>query len=231
MADSLVGQGNIGTLVKSEVGSDDATVCGLLTALNLRQFAHQSWPKMIACALIAKAKKHADADVVSRLEATLQRPDRKTGEVGLLLSERFANLPPALIPPLHKALRDDIDWSCKTPECPEDERPYYRFKHFVGVVRCFDNVAGAASVGRKKRKAGTPAPAAPAGELEFPQAEHGVYFRRATISFSFPMPTSDSGGPKGRGRPERRAVFVLTRRALDEAEDEIDKAMSAASEA
>merc|ERR550537_1568276 len=64
LADSVVGQGNIGTLVKAN-GDDDA-ICGMLTTLNFRQFKHLSWPREIARALVAKAKKHADAATTTR---------------------------------------------------------------------------------------------------------------------------------------------------------------------
>merc|ERR1719401_521519 len=104
----------------------------MLTALNIRQFQHLSWPAAISRGLVEKAKKFADASVTARLEATLEGKEKAGNEVGLLLAERFANMPLALIPPLHRALIDDIEWSCTTPECPEEERPFYRFSNFVG---------------------------------------------------------------------------------------------------
>lgn len=238
LADSLVGQGNIGTLVKSGAdGSvDDATVCGLLTALNFRQFSHVSWPKSVAQALVAKAERHADSGVAKNFEEVLERPNKKDGEVGLLLTERFANLPPALIAPLYAALQDDIEWSCTTPECPEEERPFYRFSRFVGVARCFgptDAATGApaerAGAKRKKRRrVASHASSGPgdATQLVFPLAEQEACMRRASLSFTFPVQAPAEGqrrvarGAKGQ-RQERRAVFVLTRQALSEVVTEL----------
>merc|ERR1719198_438182 len=117
LCDSVVGQGNIGTIIKSSAAgaeADDETSCGLLTVLNLRQFSQLSWPKTIERALLAKAARHATPQVSKDFKDLLGRKG-KGAEVGLLISERFVNLPPNLIPPLHKALQEDIEWSCTTP--------------------------------------------------------------------------------------------------------------------
>merc|ERR1712066_739534 len=136
LADSVVGQGNIGTIIKSAgiagPDDDDITSCGLLTTLNLRQFPKLSWAKAIQNSLLAQAAKHAGAEASKSLKDLLAKQGNGT-EVGLLFNERFVNLPEELIPPLHKALKEDIEWSCTTPECPKDERPYYFFTHFICV--------------------------------------------------------------------------------------------------
>eukprot|EP00928_Gymnodinium_smaydae_P079777 TRINITY_DN63630_c0_g1_i1.p1 TRINITY_DN63630_c0_g1~~TRINITY_DN63630_c0_g1_i1.p1 ORF type:complete len:357 (+),score=90.74 TRINITY_DN63630_c0_g1_i1:76-1146(+) len=243
LSDSAVGQGNIGTLVKSNTGSeDDITVCAFHSTLNLRQFAQQSWPRDVTRALVAKAQKHAGADVASRFEAAIEHGDGKSKEVGLLLSDRFANLPPALVPPLHKALIEDIDWSCTTPDCPEDERPFYKFTHFLGVCKCFappgtpfaadaSSSSAAAPAGMKKKKKKAAAASAAKGassdyaeSLNFPHAEFGAYAKHASMLFTFPCQAEGKDKPKKAGGAqgqERRAVFVLTRSELEEAVLEI----------
>jgi hypothetical protein len=35
-------------------------------------------------------------------------------QVGLMLNERVVNLPPQLVPSLHKCLEDDVEWSLTT---------------------------------------------------------------------------------------------------------------------
>lgn len=233
LVDTLVNQGNIGTLVKSNAGAEeDNDACALLTALNLRQFAELSWPRDIAKALVTKAKKHADASVVSKLEALVDRPGAKgTGEVGLLLMERFVNLPLLLVPPLHKALIDDIEWSVTTPECPDDEKPFYKFAHFVCVARCVGTPAGgeaaASSTGGKKKAKRQVAAAESGGAgLTYPMAELETYVKHASFSFTFPM---SGGGPEGAsdmprkkgGGQERRLVFAVTKQGLEAASAEL----------
>eukprot|EP00929_Paragymnodinium_shiwhaense_P120343 TRINITY_DN92283_c0_g1_i1.p1 TRINITY_DN92283_c0_g1~~TRINITY_DN92283_c0_g1_i1.p1 ORF type:complete len:335 (+),score=91.84 TRINITY_DN92283_c0_g1_i1:64-1005(+) len=233
LGDSLCGQGNIGTLVKSEADVDEATVCALLTALNMRQFQDKklgnlSWPKQVSESLVEKAKKHAEGAAAGEFEAVLL--GKKEGETGLLLSERLANLPGQLIPPLHKALVDDIEWSLTTPECPPEERPFYEFSRFVGVTKCFESVGGnsaaSASAGAPKKKKARTAVAGPDG-LSYPQPEMEMYVKHASLSFNFPMPTAKEGqegrkAPKSRGK-ELRTVFLISRKGLDKAISEIQK--------
>jgi len=230
LTDDLVNQGNVGTLVKSDADSStkEETVCGLLTALNLQQFKHRSWPSAVAKALNAKAKKHADAATANKLQALLEKAS-KGAQVGLLLSERFVNLPPELVGPLHGALQEDIVWSCSTPECPEDERPFYGFTHFVGVARLCGAGAGdeaAASSGagaprpKKQRRSGAAhavgAGAPRAGGDERPSRylrfEDEAYVKGSDFSFTFPLTT-----PRREGSPpEQRAVFAISRRAFEQ---------------
>mmetsp|Transcript_27008 Transcript_27008/g.57222 ORF Transcript_27008/g.57222 Transcript_27008/m.57222 type:complete len:340 (+) Transcript_27008:63-1082(+) len=241
LADSVVGQGNIGSLIKSDSSSGDsdkdATVSGMLTTLNLRQFAHLSWPKAIGTALLERAKKHGGAAVAEKLQALLEAAAPRKGassgnsekEVGLLLSERFINLPLELIPALHKAMKEDIDWSCETPECPPEERPFYGFTHFLGVARCQEaGPVGAASAeatggGKKKRKQ-MAAPAAIEGGLIFERPEDMAYARRASWSFSFPLAVVEGrSGPK-----DRRFVFGITRKNWERAVAEVHACLAEA---
>jgi len=226
LADSVVGQGNIGTIIKSSgVGAedDDETSCGLLTALNLRQFSHLSWPKAIETALLAKAVQHAQPQVSKDLKDLLGRKGKGT-EVGVLLSERFTNLPEDLIPPLHKALKEDIEWSCTTDECPKEERPFYFFTHLIGVAKCYMSSGAAAAAGL------TVAGTGPFFQLDEVQA----YVKKASWSFSFPARDKDvkareelvgkrkksGGGPPA---PDGRTVFMITRKALDQVVKELSK--------
>lgn len=225
LADSVVGQGNIGAVIKSsgsEDGDDDDeedddTSCGLMTVLNLRQFEQLEWPKTVRKVLLDKAGEHKGS--LSDLFAK----QGKGVEMGLLLSERFANLPFELIPPLLKVIKEDIEWSCSTAECPPDERPFYGFTHFVGVARCFGTAPGAATssadggaapTGKRKRQA-------PPSGLTFAQEEVSHFIRRAAFSYTFPVgaqPTKkrakrEAGTQEG---PEHRAVFVVTRKAFEQ---------------
>lgn len=229
LADDVVNQGNVGTLVKSDADSStkEETVCGLLTALNLQQFKHRSWPSVVAKALNAKAGKHADAATAEKMQALLQKAS-KGAQVGLLLSERFENLPPELVGPLHSALQADIAWSCSTPECPEDERPFYRFTHFVGVARLTcpgggDEAAASPGAGasrpKKKRRSGAPSAAgaesARSDGMERPSRylrfEDEAYVKGSDFSFTFPLSTARQGSP-----PEHRVVFGISRKAFEQ---------------
>jgi len=237
LQDSIVGQGNIGTLVKS--GADDpdperdVAAVALFTTLNMRQFAHQSWPKAISSALLSKAKTHATAEAKEKLDAVLGEKRKEGQEVGLLFSERFVNLPGPLVPPLHKALVDDIEWSCTTPECPPEEKPFYAFTHFVGVARCFEappqDEAEKSKPGKKKRK-GVVESENKTSEPWFPRREDQEYWKKAVASFSFPVASNAADKPgkkaqlnKGKGK-ELRAVFLLSKKGLEQSVANVEKA-------
>jgi len=237
LADTIVGQGNIGTLIKSDAGGEDEAVCGLLTALNLRQFKHLSWPGAVAKALLAQAERHADAGALRELRSLLEPEQGR--EVGLLLSERFVNLPLELVPALHGALQEDIQWSCETEQCPKEERCFYFFTHFLAVARCHDGDAPAATPqGRGKRRRRQAPEAGAAGQLLvagrplfFPRAEDGAYARRASFSFTFPVSTNSRQAAAVRTsaapcRPERRIVFGISRSAFQQAITEIRAGLS-----
>jgi len=225
LADSLVGQGNIGTLIKSGNPNDpekDHTMCAMLTVLNLRQFPKTSWPGMLSEVLLAKAKKHAAPKVFTGLQEVIGQQRKKDAEVGLMFNERFTNLPPQLIPPLHRSLVGDIEWSCTTPECPEDERPFYFFSHFIGVSRCFETCPAG--------EEHSTAAAVPGGPW-FPRPETSHYFHKADLSFTFPCSTGkekrsdENKGKKKDGRgQELRAVFVLTKSAFEGSVAQVEKA-------
>jgi len=212
LTDSMVNQGNIGTILKAASGSDDETCTGgIHTVLNLRQFSDLSWPKAIQNALLTRAAKHGDPEVAKALKDLLGRQGKGV-EVGLLFSERMANLPVELVPPMHKALKDDIEWSCTTPECPEEERPFYFFTHLIGVARCFLSPAAAAAAGLDVDGAEGPC---------FLQQEFQAYVKRASWSFTFRTKDSGekrkgSGGAPGQAVADGRTVFLITRKALDQ---------------
>ena len=123
LADTIVEQVNIGTMIKSGTGDEeeeeedaekDAALCGLLTVLNLHQFSEKGWCQTLMAFLQEKVKS-CSVTTAEQLKAFL-----KATQPGLLVSERFVNLPLELIPMLHKAVLEDIHWSQTTEHCPAE---------------------------------------------------------------------------------------------------------------
>lgn len=131
IANSIVDQVNIGTMVKSGAeeaqqaqqaqqsqeapasDEDDVTLCGMLTILNLRQFSEQVWCKNLVALLESKVK--SDKQMLQYTRASGKE------QVGLIISERFVNLPLEVIPAMHNVILEDISWSCTTEYCPAEE--------------------------------------------------------------------------------------------------------------
>ena len=254
LADSIVEQVNIGTTIKSggedeeeSEGSEgeaeqsnaqaqededaaDAALCGFLTCLNLQQFSEKDWRKGLVSLLETKAQS-AGSGVSEKLKKFLS-----ADAPGLLVSERFVNLPLELVPMLHKAVLEDIQWSQTTEHCPSEERPFYFFTHFLLLARCHAAEAGSSLDGRA---------------VAFARPEDEILARAASLAFSFPLPSGKSqtpgaGAPKKRRRPaapaaaaavgvpaagsssERVAVLGFTRAAYEKAVAGLRKALEAA---
>lgn len=213
VADCIVNQGNIGTLIKSEA-DNDTTLCGFLTVLNPRQFADKRWPQTALKLLRSKSKARATPKDHAAFEALLAKSG-KGAEIGIMFAERFQNIPPQLVPAIHKALREDIEWSCSTPECPADERPFYGFTHFVGLAKGRvekDTEGGASSSSAAMPEAPALREGLPPG-LSFSYFEDEECIRHASFAFAFSVSGS---GESGEEEEQQRVVFGLTRKAFDD---------------
>ena len=141
LADPIVSQVNIGTVVKA--GDGEAGISGFGTILNIRQ--HMQDPGMTAVRSILKefnkkAPKHNKiiTDIAS------EAPQYCTG---LVLKERLINFPPELAPNIHKVLIGDVEWSKSDEYEPEDgeKREDYDFE-FLLFLSAFEVESTARSV-------------------------------------------------------------------------------------
>jgi len=242
LVDSIVNQGNIGTLVKADKEGDDEAVCAALTVLNFRQFKQLTWPKEIIKALLARSKVHAPSDVHQKFQEFMSTWEDRN-DVGLFLNERFVNLPLDLIPPLHKGLPEDIEWSCSTPECPEDERIFYNFKFYVGVARQIEELPTKANGERASASNSVPSSTDSLGQRKlkrkqketassnngkwtpvFVNPEDEAYVRRALYSFSFSMPrrSREDGSTEAKPGKEHRIVYIIARSAFEKTTAELE---------
>lgn len=204
LADSIVGQGNVGTFMRSD-GGDESTLCAILTALNMRQFPELGWPKTIEKLFVRKAKEAEEANIVMKLEQLFARRGKGI-EIGLLINEHAANLPPATIPQLHAMVEEDIKWSCETPECPKDEQPFYRFTHFLGIAKCSvkrPKVGDASSSAVKRRRKNDSERV-----VSFLNFDEEAFVRRSDFSFSFEVQSAE----KKKGAPGMfRTAYCISR--------------------
>eukprot|EP00746_Dinoflagellata_sp_MGD_P129312 gnl/MRDRNA2_/MRDRNA2_63516_c0_seq1.p1 gnl/MRDRNA2_/MRDRNA2_63516_c0~~gnl/MRDRNA2_/MRDRNA2_63516_c0_seq1.p1 ORF type:complete len:377 (-),score=67.85 gnl/MRDRNA2_/MRDRNA2_63516_c0_seq1:147-1118(-) len=214
LAESIAEQGsNVGTIAKA-VDSEDMPYA-LFTALNLRQFRDCPWAKKVHEILLQKVAKFAERKTCERLTALLKF-DTPGSEVGLIISDRFKELPPRIVPVLVAYFQDDLERSCT--ECPKDKRPFYEFSHFVLLAKGYqsDNIKSSedkTNVPEKKRRRTSMNSEDPIPEL----AEMEVLAKHADFTFSFPVETPGA---------DCRIVFVLSRAGLDQAAVELKAAFS-----
>nr|CCA14021.1 BCCIP family protein putative [Albugo laibachii Nc14] len=122
LADIIVDQVEIGTVV---CVSDEPDAYGFITVLNLRHYEERKCIQQ----LLSYVRKHCPLDQKDEFEEML-----KTKDVGLFLNERLFNLPYQLIPALHSALHQDIEWAISNSE--QSRHKKFHFDYFLVLTTC-----------------------------------------------------------------------------------------------
>ncbi|KAK5115640.1 hypothetical protein LTR85_009811 [Meristemomyces frigidus] len=126
LTDMILAQPNLGSTVKCEGKESDPYA--FLTVLNLHQHREKAVIQQLTQYLLSKAA----AQEVKQLQSLLS-PDSKA-QVGLILSERFINMPHQIIPPLYSMILEEINLAIK------DKEPY-DFTHYLIISKTYTEVA------------------------------------------------------------------------------------------
>ncbi|XP_029383655.1 protein BCCIP homolog [Echeneis naucrates] len=111
MTDIIIQQNHVGSVIRqAEVpeDSDDEDpdeVFGFITMLNLSERKGVQCVEEVKEMLVDQCEKNSTQSVTEQLEHILSDTSKP---VGLLLSERFINVPPQIALPLHKQLQEEI---------------------------------------------------------------------------------------------------------------------------
>ncbi|KAG8976072.1 Mss4p nuclear export [Tulasnella sp. 425] len=127
LADLILSQPLLGSTVKGD--GIDSDPYAFLTVLNMN--VHKDHPSIKALASYLLAKSTGNASVNSTLQQLIG-PDALSSShhVGLILGERFVNMPVQVIPPMYRMLADEIDMA------NEEEEPY-AFTHYIILSRLY----------------------------------------------------------------------------------------------
>ncbi|KAG3206498.1 hypothetical protein PC128_g692 [Phytophthora cactorum] len=174
LANAIVGQVTAGTMVCVE-GEDD--VYGFITALNLRSFADETSIQQV---LQYVTKKCPSAEL-PKLQQILN-----TKNVGLLLNERMVNLPYQLVPALHSALHEDIEWAIQN-EDTEELRNSFEMDYFLILSTCTEEKSGSSGSKKGKKSKTTYEQTA----KFFHNFEDEFLEQEAELSFSFDTPLTE----------------------------------------
>ncbi|KAG7386402.1 hypothetical protein PHYPSEUDO_000331 [Phytophthora pseudosyringae] len=174
LANAIVGQVTAGTMACAE-GEDD--VYGFITALNLKSFANETSIQQV---LQYVTKKCPSAEL-PKLQQIL-----KTKNVGLVLNERMVNLPYQLVPALHSALHEDIEWAIEN-EDTEALRSSFKMDYFLILATCTEEKSGSSDAKKgKKTKTAYEQTAKFFHNFEDEFLEH-----EAELTFSFDAPLTE----------------------------------------
>lgn len=111
MTDIIIQQNHVGSVIKQAEVPEDSDdddpdeVFGFITMLNLTERKGVQCVEDVKELIVDQCEKNATHSVTEQLEQILNDTSKP---VGLLLSERFINVPPQIALPLHKQLQEEI---------------------------------------------------------------------------------------------------------------------------
>lgn len=226
LADIIIGQNKVGSVLKqcdpegpdTSDGDDgdamdadsDKEVYGVTTVINLTERRETEAVKELKQALLSRCKSAgAPRDVQQRLDAVLSST---TEHVGLLINERFVNIPLQICVPLLSSLRNEVE------EAVQKQMPY-NFSHFLMISKLHR------PKGKKKEQAD--------GEAEWINGEDEIFNKAAEASFEFSVAAETDTAVDGRWTdsdtlmtPYRRVLLLPAAAvgpALDDIRDAVEK--------
>ncbi|KAF4324068.1 hypothetical protein BBO99_00002313 [Phytophthora kernoviae] len=110
-----------------------------------------------------------------------------TKNVGLVLNERMVNLPYQLVPAVHSALHEDIEWAIEN-EDTEELRNSFKMDYFLILATCTEEKSGGNDGAKKGKKTKTTYDQT---VKLFNNFEDEFLEQEADLSFSFDAPLSE----------------------------------------
>ena len=127
LTNMILEQPALGSCVKTE--GEESDPFAFLTVLNMHEHREKNVIKQLTSYFLAKA---AADPALSPLKSLLS-PESKA-QVGLVLCERFINMPHQIVPPLYTMLQDELAEAIK-------EKEPYEFTHYLIISKCYTEVA------------------------------------------------------------------------------------------
>ncbi|CAK9152299.1 unnamed protein product [Ilex paraguariensis] len=170
--DLILSQITVGTVVKIENNEDDG-LYSVVTALNLGRYKDHKCIMEIKEFLLKVCQ---EKEVLENLRSFVVE---QAHDVGLLVTQRVANLPPQLLPPLYDALFDEVSWATED-EPTEELRNSFRFKFYLLVSRIYKNKNA-----NQERRPNSSSDEA----IIYIKPEDEIFHKLSSWSFSFPLRT------------------------------------------
>ncbi|KAK0664748.1 Protein bcp1 [Lasiodiplodia hormozganensis] len=146
LADMILAQPLLGSTVK--VDGLESDPYAFLTVLNMHEHKDKQVIKDLAKYFAQKA---SSSPSLAELPALLD--PSSPAQVGLILTERFINMPSEIVPPMYTMLQEEIQWAL-------DEKEPYQFSHYLIVSKTYLEVESKLDMeenrpNKKKRKDGS----------------------------------------------------------------------------
>ncbi|KAM4851730.1 BRCA2 and CDKN1A-interacting protein [Thomomys bottae] len=174
LTDLLIQQNHIGSVIKqinvSEDSDDDLDedeIFGFISLFNLTERKGTQCAEQIKELVLSSCEKNCGKNVVEELEKLL---NDTTKPVGLLLSERFINVPPQIALPMHQQLQKELAEAHKT------NKPCGKCFFYLLISKTF------MEAGRPSSKKGS---SQKKDVLMFSNAEEEFFYEKAVVKFSY----------------------------------------------
>ncbi|KAJ4368443.1 Mss4p nuclear export [Neocucurbitaria cava] len=126
LADLILSQPLLGSTVK--VDGNETDPYAFLTVLNLETHKDK---KVIQDLTRYLTKKSSSSSTLPALAPLLE--SSSPAQIGLILTERFINMPHEIVPPMYTMLLEEIQWALQ-------EKEPYAFTHYLVLSKCYSEV-------------------------------------------------------------------------------------------
>ncbi|KAF2844567.1 hypothetical protein T440DRAFT_315900 [Plenodomus tracheiphilus IPT5] len=197
LTDLILAQPLLGSTVK--VDGNETDPYAFLTVLNLTTHKDKQVIKNLTTYLSKKPPQ-----TLAQLPTLLSTP---TTQIGLILTERFINMPHEIVPPMYTMLLEEITWALQEAEP-------YAFTHYLVLSKCYTEVTSTltstdAPKGKKSKKADT-------GEVYYfhPEDEVLHQFAMGWGEFEYDTPVDEGASDSKRAfqelgvRPKGHLVLI-----------------------
>ncbi|XP_071480743.1 BRCA2 and CDKN1A-interacting protein-like [Diadema antillarum] len=137
LTDLILMQNHVGCVIKQSEAQlaedsdsdddDDDEIFGFTTVLNITAKKNVACIQEIRSLVIEKC---ADSNPEAQVNELTQLLDDDSQSVGLLLSERFVNIPAQLAPPLHSSLQNDVRRAAA-------KNPHFKFDYILLLSKAY----------------------------------------------------------------------------------------------
>ncbi|CAG5904722.1 unnamed protein product [Menidia menidia] len=172
MTDIIIQQNHVGSVIKQAEVPEDSDdddpdeVFGFITVLNLTERKGVQCVEEVKELIVDQCEKNAPHAVAEQLELIFSDISKP---VGLLLSERFINVPPQIALPLHKQLQEEV------AEAQRTNKPSGKCHYCLMISKTC-----------KPATKNIPARGgAPKDEYMFINAEEEFFYEQATLKFHY----------------------------------------------
>ncbi|XP_008579181.1 PREDICTED: BRCA2 and CDKN1A-interacting protein isoform X1 [Galeopterus variegatus] len=175
LTDLLIQQNHIGSVIKqtdvsedSDDGVDEDEIFGFISLLNLTERKGTQCTEQIKELILSFCEKNCEKSMVEQLDKLLNDPSKP---VGLLLSERFINVPPQIALPMHQQLQQEL------VEAHRTNKPCGKCCFYLLISKTFEE----AGKNHSKKKWSNQKK----DELMFANAEEEFFYEKAILKFNY----------------------------------------------